>query len=282
MMANRIALGQEGRRLANRLEATGETMRAQDLLELLSQNDPRDRGVDKQLASIMRRTGNVDRLVERYLRRAEEAVADGRRRDAITWLREVLMLDRSRRDVARMIRDLQYEAREVKEGWSRRLRMVGIVLISAAMGVGLVYRELHVQRAYQSLEPAVSGDLDSLRARIGALDSLISKNRLWLGVFEAGRERAAIRGEIDRIEAKQAEIARELADRRAEQAMVTDAARTRGILMLEEHDFEGAAAQFEAALETAPLDWEHRARLEADIAAIEEFLANPDSMSGAK
>lgn len=275
----KIPLAQEGRRLASRLEGVGETTRAQELLEVLAHGNPNDRGVDKDLASIMRRTGNVDRLVDRYLMRAEEAVGDGRRRDAITWLREVLMLDRTRRDVARMIRDLQYEERETKEGWKRTLRMVGLSVVVLGLGVGFVFRELHVARSYEQLEIAAPGDVESLRHRLSSLDSLIAGNPLWLGMFKAGRERADIRAEIDVLEAEQAESARLEADRVAELKIHAESARMRGLLLVEQREFGAAAAEFRRALELAPSDWGHTQRLEADLAAIDELLATPDTSS---
>jgi tetratricopeptide (TPR) repeat protein len=275
----KVHLGHEGRRLAAKLETLGEVERAQELLEVLAHNDPRDRGVDKDLASIMRRTGNVERLVERYLFRAEQAVGDGRRRDAITWLREVLMLDRSRRDVARMIRDLQYESRQVKEGWKRIFRLVGLVLVMAGLGVGLVFREMHVARSYANLELPEPGNADSLRQRLSSLDSLIAGNPLWLGMFKAGRERASVRAELDRLDAAQSEAARLEADRRSERVIHADSARTRGLLLVDQRDFDGAAEQLRNALELAPAGWASSERTQADLDALEEFLAHPDMSS---
>ena len=88
---------------ATLLERHGDVDNAQTLLELLTARDPDDKELDHGLASLMQRTGNADRLIERYLSRSEDAAREGRRRDAITWLREVLSIDRSRRDVARML-----------------------------------------------------------------------------------------------------------------------------------------------------------------------------------
>jgi tetratricopeptide (TPR) repeat protein len=104
----RLPLAQEGRRLAVLLERGGDAQRAQAVLELLLARAPSDRAVERDLSALMRRNGNLARLVERHLSRADECVRDGRRDEAVRWLREVLMLDPQRRDVARMIRDLNY------------------------------------------------------------------------------------------------------------------------------------------------------------------------------
>ncbi len=270
----KIPLGQEGRRLASRLEGVGESSRAQELLEVLSQNDPCDRGVDKDLASIMRRTGNADRLVERYLVRSEEAVAAGRRRDAITWLREVLMLDRSRRDVARMIRDLQYEEREIKERRRRAASRVGLALLVIGLGVGVILREMHVATSYENIEQATPGSVESLGQRLASIDSLIAGNPMWLGMFKAGRERARIRTEIDRLEAARAEATRLEADRLAELRIRTESSRMSGLRLVESGDLHGAADHLRRALELAPEHWPHLVRTRSDLAAIEELLAN--------
>ena len=263
----------EGRRLAGLLEREAHTDRAQALLEYLSALDPDDKGIDKDLASIMRRTGNVDRLVDRYVHRAEEAVADGRRRDAITWLREVLMLDRSRRDVARMIRDLQYADRERKESWSRRVRTVLLIVMGCGLVAGVIFRELHVQRLYANLAEAQEGNLDSLQVRLASIDALIAGNPLWLGMFQAGRDRSNLRIEINKLEARLDDEARIEETRRAEHRVLIDSIRTRGLLLVQQGNYEGALEQFDMALAEAPEDWAHRERAEADVAAIRVHLA---------
>ena len=269
----KVPLAHEGRRLAGLLERRGEADHAQEVLEFLARSDPADRGIDKDLASIMRRTGNVDRLVDRYLQRAEEAVADGRRRDAITWLREVLMLDRTRRDVARMIRDLQYADREVKEGWSRRFRVAALTLLACGLVVGAFFRELHLQRMYANLPEARVRDVESYQARLTGIDALIASNPLWLGMFEAGRERASLRGEIDKMGARMAEQARTEANQRAELEALLDWYRARGLMFVQQDNFRDALEQYQLALSEAPEGWEHRERVESDVEAIADRLA---------
>jgi hypothetical protein len=128
---HRIPLGQEGRRLAHLLERDEQADRAQRLLELIAARSPEDRQIDHELASMMRRTGNADRLVERYMRRAEECVAGDRTKEAISWLQEILLIDRSRRDVARMIRDLRWGDQEKRVRWRSRLRTSAVCWCSS-------------------------------------------------------------------------------------------------------------------------------------------------------
>ena len=267
----KIQVVQEGRRLAHLLENNGDVDRAAELLERISQDDPANRGVDKDLASMMRRTGNIDRLVDRYVRRAEEAMSEGRRRDAITWLREILLLDRSRSDIARMIRDLQYEQREIRLNWRRRIRIAAVMTVVIGLAVGVVFRELHIQKTYSQLSPQTGEDREALEIRLANLDSLINDNPLWLGMFPASRERADLRRQVAELDAAAAEEAQRLADEYSNKLMRAEAARTRGLLFLEQRDFEGAERAFERALELAPADWNQRSRVEADRLAIAEL-----------
>jgi len=271
MSRYRIQIAQEGRRLAHLLEAAGMVDRAQEVLEIVSHEQPGNRRVDQDLASMMRRTGNVDRLVDRYVRRAEEAMADGRRRDAITWLREILLLDRSRSDIARMIRDLQYEEREIKLAWRRRLRIAGMLVVVAGLAAGVVFRELHIQSTYANLTPQMGNSRQDLQSRLNNLDSLINSNPLWLGMFQAGRERADLRKRIAELDAAAAQDALREADQRATRVLEAESARTKGLLLLEQRDFQGAAQEFAEALGVAPADWSERARVAADLEAISEL-----------
>ena len=271
MGRHKIQLAQEGRRLAHLLEKAGDTERAQEFLEVISGQEPENRSVDKDLASMMRRTGNVDRLVDRYVRRAEEAMAEGRRRDAITWLREILLLDRSRSDIARMIRDLQYEEREQRVAWRRRVRLAAVMFIVVGLAVGVVFRELHIQNTYATLTPQHGQDHASLQQRLENLDRMLTANPLWLGMFQAGRERAELKKQISELEFQAEEDALKAAEAKKQQIMSADAARTRGLLSLEERDFPGAQREFAKALELAPAEWAERTRVVADMKAISEL-----------
>ena len=264
-----FAMVAEGRRLASMIRRGGDQDRAQEVLEALARRHPDHRGVEKDLAAVMRRTGNAEQLVERYLARAEEAEACGRRRDAITWLREVLLLDAGRRDVARMIRDLQYESRRVRGNWRRRLRVVGLLIVLAGLIGLVVVRDLQIRSEYEALQPAEPGNRASLEARLASLDQLIESNPLWHGMFEAGRERADLRSQVERLVAREIEVARRDEDERTERRIQAETALVLARRMVETLDFDGAAAQYRLALESAPENWSERERTEVDLAAVE-------------
>ena len=274
-------LVQEGRRLAGLLEGRGETGEAQALLELLARVRPEDRKLDHELASLMQRSGNSDRLVERYMHRAEEALAGGRREEAIQWLREVLTVDRTRRDAARMIRDLQYEAAAKRRTLRRRVRLAGLLLLLAAAAAVAVWRESWLNEQYESLPPAAEGSEDSLRARLAAIDSIVEGNPLWLGAFRASQERSDLRASIARLEA---EAARSRLAAEAEQARLSDEAeslRLRYRLAVEQGEIQVALEYLERVLALAPADWPERARLVADRAALAELLQRSSGAEGA-
>jgi tetratricopeptide (TPR) repeat protein len=271
---HRINLIQEGRRLAHLLEANGAKEKAQSLLEILAAQAPDDRNVDQDLASLMRRSGNAELLIERYLKRAQDLVSGPRPLEAIPWLQEVLLVDRTRRDVARMIRDLRYAQQEKKKQVVRRLRVFGVVaLIVAAVG-SVVVREASLARAWSEIPPARANDLASLNARVLAIDAFQEGQRLWHGMFAASRERRDLRAEIMRIEAGRAAEERESKARRDQQIAQAEAERLNGRQYAEQSDFARALAAFRSALAVAPADWEGRARVEEDVRAISQWLGS--------
>jgi tetratricopeptide (TPR) repeat protein len=259
---------QEGRRLAGLLESRGESGEAQALLEMLSRLHPEDRKLDHELASLMQRSGNADRLVERYMHRAEEALAAGQRAQAIQCLREVLAVDRNRRDAARMIRDLQYESAAKRRTLRRRARMLGLFLLLSGAVTFAVWREIGINEMYDSLSPASPDNIEALRARLLGIDAIIEGNPLWVGAFRASHERAELRTRITQLESlemsdriqREADLGRKLDE--------AESHRIRYRLAVEEGDMDGALEHLRAALEAAPSDWEFRPRLEADLDAL--------------
>ena len=104
MRKHRIALSAEGRRLGGLLEKAGRSERAREIFEMLCERFPTDRTFELELAGVVRRSGNSEELIERYMERAQEHVNRKEMDDALPWLQEVLALDRNRKDVTRMIR----------------------------------------------------------------------------------------------------------------------------------------------------------------------------------
>jgi tetratricopeptide (TPR) repeat protein len=270
---HRISMAQEGRRLAVLLEKQGEAERAQTLLEVLSARHPGDRAIDHELSGVMRRNGNLDRLVERHISRAEEALRSGNRDEAIRWLREVLSLDNSRRDVARMIRDLRFEQSQRGVVWRKGTKSVAISLLAIAAVTGVVWREQDIRRQYGEL-PSAQGDVASVRRRLQAVDELVEKNLLWVGMFDASEERVRLRTEIERLEAERISQERKVAEERMRALTLAESERSQARTFAERYQFEQALIHLQAAIAAAPQEWEHRKEVERDIQAIEEWRKN--------
>ena len=269
--ADRCAV--ESRRLASLYERRNEVPRAQALLEQLLARNPDDKALEHELSSLMQRTGNADRLVERYLHRAEEAMREGRRTDAIRWMREVLAVDRSRRDVARMIRDLQFEEAEKRRAWRRRVRALALLVLVVGSVMGVMWRESWLQQRYAAIPPAEANDIVGMRERLESIDHLIASSPLWMGAFQASSERADLRAAIAKHESRllQEQLAAEADERRRLDEAESSYVRARGAV--DEGDFSAALKFYERALEVAPQDWSELERIQADIQAIQEWIA---------
>ncbi|MCC6408042.1 MAG: hypothetical protein IT453_12845 [Planctomycetes bacterium] len=268
-----VPLGQEGKRLAVLFEHRGEFDRAHALLELLAERMPTDKRIGHQLASMLRRNGKSDRLLERYLTRANEAVAADRPQDAIPWLQEALMVDRSRRDIARMIRDLRFQVAERRARSMRGLRRALLTICAASVIGAVVWWERHVETAYEALPTADVKDLGSLRERLASLDGLMDTYPMWLGMWKASSERADLRVSIQKLVSEQAEAERVREEERARRLAHAESANLRGDVHMENGDFLAALADYRECLEVAPEEWAPRARVEANIAAIAEWQA---------
>jgi tetratricopeptide (TPR) repeat protein len=272
-----VPLGQEGKRLAVLFEHRGEHDRAHVLLEMLSERMPTDKRIGHQLASMLRRNGKSDHLLDRYLTRANEAVAANRPQDAIQWLQEALLVDRSRRDIARMIRDLRFQ---IAERRTRSLRGVRRALIACCVvGVlsAVVWWERRVETAYSALPAADVRDLASLRERLAALDGLMDTYPLWLGMWRASGERADLRVSIQKVVAEQAEAERVREEEHARSLAHAESANLRGDAHMDNGEFMAALDDYRECLSVAPPDWPNRARVEANIAAIEQWRAQHES-----
>ena len=261
-----------GRQLAARLERLGEVEHAIAVLELLAEHHPGHRALERDLAALMRRQGLVQDLVDRYHERAQSLLKVGKTAEAIEWLREILLLDRSRKDVARMIRDLRFQEVEDRAGRQRRWKTSFAVLGVSLLGSLLVLREVEVLRTYLELAPAEEQELGSMRARLAAVEAFHTDYPIWhrsLGILS---ELAELRTEIDELEARALaadERHRAELQQRAEEALL---AYGEGRERADGGDLQGALRAFERALNKAPGGWPQRERVLRDVEAIRKEL----------
>lgn len=271
LAANRIPLESEARRLAVLLERGGESARARCLLELVASRTPAAEGIEEDLGAMTRRTDSSGQLIDRYLARSDEEVQAGHVGEAIRWLQQVLVLDPNRRDVARMIRDLRFQDSERRARTKRRLRLLAFVTTISTVVGGVLLRELHLERSYQSLPQAVEDDSLSVQARIARLDELIEANRFWIGGFRAVNEKRALERSLEALRAREELDRRELDERRTVRLQAAEDARVLGMQSAHEGQLDEALVQLRNALQLAPQDWEHRERVTQDVAAIEQW-----------
>ena len=273
----RVSLVEEGRRLSALLENQGEPDRARGVLEVLAQHAPQASEVEADLAGVMRRNGDVEEMVERFLHRAEEAAADGRHKDAINALQEVLLHDRTRRDVARMIRDLRYEQMECRQRVSRRNRLAVLAMALAGLLSTFALRERQLHEEYLALPLAdeldpVHGALD----RHAGLERMLAGNRFWLGGLRVRAERDALGVRIEALQARVAQGARDEALKRDRRRLIAEASREHGLLAVQSGELETALEHLRRSAAYGDENWQETPRVLADVAALEAWIGeNP-------
>ena len=261
-----------GRRLAARREQTGESEYAMAVLETLLDVHPAEPSLERDYTAIMRRQGMVQDLVQRYLGRANGLLRQGKDQEAAGWLREAMLLDGSRKDIARKLRNLGLRGgRPGRSSFRPRPVIVAFVLIVGL--AALVYRENRLREKFMTLPQVQAGELESARQRLRALEAFVDENLVWHGFLGAVSERSALRAAVDRLE-EEAAVRRQLEERhrrdREEEAQLV---RARGLMRVDSGNLEGALEDFERAVALASPEWSEHERTKRDIVAITEYLA---------
>lgn len=269
---HRISLAVEGRRLAAMLERKGEIERARVLLEVVTQHESGALGrAAPQPAATPPAASEDD--IQRYLAIAEKAASRGRTNEAIRALQEVVALDRNRRDVARMIRDLRFADKDRRARLVRRLKAFAVLCVLGAIAAGVVWRERSLADRWATLPARIEGDRAAVQRRLDAIDAFVASQRLWIGLPEALRETAALRTELTRLDEAEARRKHEEAVVRSRAFDLCEAARSRGLALAQEGKFEAALVDLKQALALADPAWAHRGEVQSNIDAIEKWLA---------
>lgn len=268
MRKNHITLASEGRRLSKLLEKQERNDRAREVLELLCERYPDDRNLELELAGVVRRSGKTEELIERYLERAQEHFGRKELDLALPWLQQIIALDRNRKDVTRMIADIRHHQSNRRHSARSNRRFVVVFLMVGALLAGLGYREWNIHQETESIPIADRKDLNSMAARMSALQGLLGDHQLWLGRNRVMREvselEAASQTLREEAQAAQAQEQQALEEKRTQAEYL----RQEGLKAADLGDWSTAREQFQAALLAAPQDWEHRATLKKDIQAI--------------
>lgn len=267
-----LAMVNYGRRAAALYERQEREDRARGLLALLSASCGENRAVERDLAALLRRSGELDQLVRRYVARAQERIDAGEPAEAIPWLQEVLVADPARKDIARMIRDLRFEESERRAARQRRRRLT-IAALCLSLGVSLfVLREQRLAQAYARLGTPAEAVLVDLESHLANLEAFMADHPLWHGTLRVLEERGRLRVRIDALRSREAaerERTRLTLERRDEQADAAQLAATRAA---ELGQWEVSLAHFRAALELASESWPERGWAERNVEALERML----------
>jgi len=268
MRKHHIALNTEGRRLGVLLERAGRPERAQEIFEMLCSLAPTERTLELELAGVMRRTGKSSELIERYMERAQQHLRKGEHELALPWLQEVFALDRSRSDVTAMIREVRHHlSNRIHAARSNKRFALAFVCFAAVFGA-LGYREWNIQAQYKHLAAANRTDLTSMDARIVALQDLRAEHRIWLGSNRVASEIQELQEQQAALLQSFAEQAQAQQEKLKEQLEMAEEWRRQGLEAVDRSEWAIARERFEKALESAPANWQHRATLEVDVAAL--------------
>ncbi len=266
-----IALGTEGRRLGALLEQAGRVDRAKEVFELLCEYAPTDRSMEIELAGVMRRAGNTEELIERYLERAQKHMKKGESKLALPWLQEAYALDRSRADISALIRDVRHHQHHRLLSSRSNRRFAGASLLILIVAVGLGYRESKLHNRYISIPSADETSPASMAARLGSLQLFQEENPYWLGTSRVELEIKALAAKGQELQFNEAQARKAAAQEMADKANAADNFRRMGLQCSDRGEFSKALLQFEKALEVAPENWEHAGSTGRDVAAIRKL-----------
>lgn len=263
---HRISLAAEGRRLATLLERGGQYERAYCLGELIAESvQPEIGGPSKQEAEV----------VAQLLRDAEFAAARGRNEAAIRCLHEAQHIDPSRQDIAAAIRDLRRKSEYRKSSAIRAVKIAVFVTIFSGLSTAVTLREHRIWRSWKALPTATPDDIAGMRARLEGIESLLAREKFWVTMPIALLQKDVLGHDIELLARPVLPIVTDVpggasgALAQASPYAAADAARERGLEHAEKGRILEALAELRLALEVAPVDWVHRTRVEANVAALE-------------
>lgn len=262
-----------GRRVAARLEREGQPDGALAIIETLRERHPGHQALERDYDAVLGRLGMVLNLADRYFDRAQQLIGRDELEEGIGWLREVLLLDPSRNDVARQIRDLklrlQRPMQRLKINWGLILLGIGIPV---ALG-GVVVREYELIGRYESLPGAVPGDLASSEARLAALDAFAEENQVWHAAISMERERTELRIDVERMRTLDQATRLRAQEQRDEALLAVDNLRARARRLVGFSRYREALDLLEQADREAPDDWGFGEQTKKDIAALRAHLS---------
>lgn len=177
-----------------------------------------------------------------------------------------------------MMREQSFDEDERAIARRGLIRLAVICFVASSLASFVVVRELRIRGELRSIPPALSEDRESLQERHDALVELLERHHVWVGAFGARSELDELVRSIHGQERVEDALARQRAARASYAREEAAAARSRGLIFAERHQFDLALDEFRRAVEFSDAvgdeawpggTWEHRDQLLADISALE-------------
>jgi len=185
----------------------------------------------------------------------------------------VLQLDPTRKDAARLMRDLRF--RKGTAGKNRRRGSHGYLIVTLALSVGLSYlglREFRVREEFRALPSAAAGNSAALHRRLNDLEQFVERHPLWHGALAVLAERAELRVQMAVLD-EQARAAQEAVERAQHERLESaELCRQRGLMLAQGGDLRGAVAALREALDYGGPRWNERERVARDLSDLEASL----------
>lgn len=248
----------EGKILVDLLVEFGDIGRVRALLERLVLVAPNDPDLKKSLVNVHIKAGDQPRVIELYESIAEDLVRSERPLEAVGYLQKILLLDRSRGDIAERVRQL-YESDERSRSRGRVLQVLaGVFGVLLVLGMGYWFYDQRAMAVYQAIDVREMLEReDHAGARVAYEDFL--RNHPLTTV--AGQAQA----EIQRIEAARLRFEAKLAGERASRERELQRLRLEYRAAFGRQREQFLAGEPEAALET--------------LSRVRELLAKANSLA---
>lgn len=277
----------EGKELVDLHLEIGDMKRVRGLLERLLKVQPTDLDLKRALVSVHTKAGDQQRVIELYESMADDLVQLRRPIEAIACLQKILMLDRSRGDIAERVRNL-YELDAQRQRRRRALVLLGtgfLLLLSA--GVGYHFYDREATAAFQRLDVSRLLAADDYDAAVDVYSRFIEAHPLTMAVSGAQQQIAQVEALRQRHAAKVANerAARELELARLRADYKAIWARHKELFLAGNPEAALRAVQDVRRLVTAAgtaddVAWALQEQVEKTLARLQEYLQRADDLGG--
>ena len=157
-----------------------------------------------------------------------------------------------------------------------RWKLVTSILLASTVVTSAVLYQQRVEVEWSQLPEVDRSNVDSMQARLGAVEGFMERYPVWLGSQRAQRERTRLSTELQVLRTER--VLAGLREQEQRELALGEATSSRrlGVQMAESGDYPAAIVHFEHALMAAPSDWAEAEQVERDIEAIRDWLEGGD------